>query len=36
MNDPTDEDNDGSEIRLPDPTVEELRLIFFEEHGGTL
>jgi hypothetical protein len=27
---------DSSEIRLPDPTVEELRQIFFEEHGGAL
>src|SRR5436305_478100 len=26
---------DGSEIRLPGPTVEELRQVFFEEHGGT-
>lgn len=26
---------DSSEIRLPDPTVEELRQIFSEEHGGT-
>ncbi len=25
---------DASEIRLPDPTVEELREIFFREHGG--
>ena len=26
---------DATEIRLPDPTVEELREIFFREHGGT-
>jgi hypothetical protein len=25
---------DASEIRLPGPTVEELREIFFREHGG--
>ena len=25
----------SSEIRLPDPAVEELREIFFREHGGT-
>ena len=27
---------DSSEIRLPDPGVEELREIFFREHGGAL
>jgi hypothetical protein len=27
---------DASEIRLPDPSVEELREIFFREHGGTV
>ena len=25
---------DASEIRLPDPSVEELREIFFRDHGG--
>jgi hypothetical protein len=26
---------DGSEIRLPDPTVQEMRAIFFPEDGDT-
>jgi hypothetical protein len=26
---------DSAEIRLPDPSVEELREIFFREYGGT-
>jgi len=38
MNDRTDEDNDGQAADwlavLADPTIEELREIFFREHGG--
>lgn len=38
MNDRTDEDSDGRFpdwlAVLPDPTIEELREIFFREHGG--